>query len=794
MARKMYTKQQEPIILSEGILLSGDFCEPRERRWTDFFVRAFFLFAIVTGSLGGMLSAFDIAYDKWIFFAAALLSALYCASLYFAAWWENLGYILIFVFVLNAGFGLQTYISSGFYGILNDISTIATSFFETNAQVSYAEQVENHSLAVSVAMCYFGLIGCIFTNGLITRKMRYLPVTIFSIFFLIIPIYLEQEPSIGYVILYAAGISVVYIFRQNRYQVQQTKSKACQKAVRKAAIKHRFPENFSGKAAVGALLAVIIIYSAVAGITEMILPKDTYLSDHPQSALKLRTMDSMENLYLLGVAGLINFYQTTGGLSSGRLGGVNSVRLDYETDLTLEFVPYTYDRIYLKSFVGNRYVPYYNRWDVQAPYGIRIPTAIDAWNEKTAQLLAEGYHAGVPGYARGVIKVKNVAAPNDVYLPYYPAGTIRPDGSIDDMFYETYRGGERSYVFYPLLADHLPRDIGSLQDDFWLDVPEQNREVIAEFCQKAGLSGSREEIIDQLRDYFQQNFPYTLSPGITPRRKDFVNYFLAEKQKGYCAHFASSAVLILRYMGIPARYAEGYAVDAIEIATDATLTDQNVSDYYDGPSLLAQNSVVSYDASDGNAHAWVEVYDESIGWYPVEFTPYQTEEESQGSIWDMFLRLFQTGETEEAADDRTEGETNIANALRSSAYGFAVCLALLLMVVPVGLLVKNGMWHYRYIHADRSEKLLMQYRKMIRRICWKSNWNHIWNKKNETALAAKLASSRNFEEQVSLLAQNKLLTLETASFEHLIQTLNEAAFSQKEITEETFDEICGLLL
>lgn len=783
MAKKLLVQKQESILLSEGILLSGDFCEPRERRWTDFFVRAFFLFAIVTGSLGGMLSAFDISYDKWIFFAAALLSALYCASLYFAAWWENLGYVLIFIFILNAGFGLQTYISSGFYGILNEISTAATSFFETNAQVSYAEQIENHSLAVSVAMCYFALIGSIFTNGLIARKMRYLPVTVFSIFFLLIPIYLEQEPSAGYVILYMSGITAVYIFRQNQYQAQNVKAKAYRKAIHKEAKKHHFSGSFSGKAAVGTLLAVLLVCGLVTGLTELILPQETYLSDHTKSSLKLRTMDSMENLYLLGVAGLINFYQSTGGLSSGRLGGVNSVRLDYETDLTLEFVPYTYERIYLKSFVGTSYSPYENRWENGYAYtNPVIPPDRDFWNYATTTLLTVGYDSNLPSYARGIMTVRNVAAPVSIYAPYYTQGTL-VGGKLQNALRGTAPGTEQSYVFYPLLTDHLVKNIGPLENDsLWLEVPEPNQEVIAAFCQKAGLSGSRQEIIDQIRDYFQQNFPYTLSPGITPRRKDFVNYFLEEKQKGYCAHFASSAVLILRHMGIPARYVEGYAVDAMEIAEDATLTDQNVSDYYDGPSLLAQSSVVSYDASDGNAHAWVEMYDESIGWYPVEFTPYQTEEENQDSIWDMFLRLFQTDETKDSPDRAAEGAANIAGALRSSAYGFAACLILLLIVISVVFLAKKGIWSYRYHHADRSEKLLMQYRRTIRRICQKSRWN----KNLGTAFTKELASSKNFEEQVSLLAQKEILKSGTAAPEHLIQVLNEAAFSQAEIDEEAF--------
>lgn len=757
-------KEQPPILLSDGIILSGSFCEQREKRWTDYFVRAMVLFAIVTGSLGGMLSAFDISYEKRAFFAAALLASFYCASLYFAAWWENIGYVLIFILVLNAGIGLQTHISSGFYGILNDISSDATVFFGTNAQVSYAEQVENHSLAISVAMCYFALIGCIFANGLISHKMRYLPVTVFSLFFLLVPIYLEQEPSGGYVILLAGGIITVYILRQNRYSCQKKKEKAYQKAAKK----HIFSGSFSGEAAAGALLAVALVCTVVVGIAGLLVPRNAYMAENKRSAFKLSTMDTMENFYLLGMMGLINFYQTTGGLVNGRLGGVNSVRLDYETDLTLEFVPYTYDRIYLKTFVGAEYIPYENHWRISDE-----SRRTEGWNQDTAERLKMDYDACVSG-AKGIMKIKNVAAAAGVYLPYYSedsAKTILP-------------GMEQEYTFYPLLAERLSKNAARLENDVWLAVPEQNQAAVADFCTKAELSGSTQEIIDRLRGYFQAEFPYTLSPGITPRRKDFVNYFLTEKQKGYCAHFASSAVLILRYMGIPARYVEGYAVDAMEIAQDGKLTDYDAADYYDGDSLLAQRSVISYDASDGNAHAWVEVYDKNLGWYPVELTPYQTEEdESRGSIWDMFLRLFQTDQSGADADGTAQNMQNngIDTAFRTSVFGFAISLGIMLMTVPTGLLVKKLVWLCRYQRANRNEKLLMRYRKKIYKISVQNAQNRELRKK------------KNFEEQISWLVKGGFLASETASPQRLIRTLNEAAYSPKEISGEAFDDALGMM-
>ncbi|MDE6281899.1 MAG: transglutaminase-like domain-containing protein, partial [Oscillospiraceae bacterium] len=80
-----------------------------------------------------------------------------------------------------------------------------------------------------------------------------------------------------------------------------------------------------------------------------------------------------------------------------------------------------------------------------------------------------------------------------------------------------------------------------------------------------------------------------------PAGTDPVEYFLFTSQRGYCMHFASSAALMLRAIGIPARYVSGY--------TAQTQSGRKV------------------DVPDYAAHAWVEVYVDGYGWYPVEVTP-----------------------------------------------------------------------------------------------------------------------------------------------------------------------------
>lgn len=97
----------------------------------------------------------------------------------------------------------------------------------------------------------------------------------------------------------------------------------------------------------------------------------------------------------------------------------------------------------------------------------------------------------------------------------------------------------------------------------------------------------------------QSENSYTLSPGTTPVDRDFVEYFLFENHKGYCVHFATATVALLRSAGVPARYVEGYAVSSGDF--------ENNNEWANIP--------------DSRSHAWVEIYLSATGWVPIEATP-----------------------------------------------------------------------------------------------------------------------------------------------------------------------------
>lgn len=109
-----------------------------------------------------------------------------------------------------------------------------------------------------------------------------------------------------------------------------------------------------------------------------------------------------------------------------------------------------------------------------------------------------------------------------------------------------------------------------------------------------------DRVVAEVKQYLANHYTYTLSPGKVPDGKDFTQYFLEENKKGYCVHFATAGVVMLRAAGVPARYAEGYIV-----------TKDDYRNAADGCANIP----------DSRAHAWAEVYYPGLGWQPVEMTP-----------------------------------------------------------------------------------------------------------------------------------------------------------------------------
>ena len=98
------------------------------------------------------------------------------------------------------------------------------------------------------------------------------------------------------------------------------------------------------------------------------------------------------------------------------------------------------------------------------------------------------------------------------------------------------------------------------------------------------------------------NFRYSKTDtGHTPKEHDYVDYFLFDSKVGYCDNFSTSMVVLLRTLGIPARWTKGFT-NGLRTGTD----NQGNEEY----SIL-----------NSHAHSWPEVYFPGFGWLPFEPTP-----------------------------------------------------------------------------------------------------------------------------------------------------------------------------
>lgn len=175
-------------------------------------------------------------------------------------------------------------------------------------------------------------------------------------------------------------------------------------------------------------------------------------------------------------------------------------------------------------------------------------------------------------------------------------------------------------------------------------VPDNIETAFRDTVQNEILRENPENVMWEITELLRRTADYTWYPGKTPSGKDFAEYFFFENQKGYCTHFATTAVLLFRMKGIPARYVAGYSVDPEKFVKQE-----------DGTYLA--------EATGEDAHAWAEIYVSGKGWIPAETTPgyvdYSAEPEgtdSVGSDWIADQEENRTDHSTQQAEQKKETE------------------------------------------------------------------------------------------------------------------------------------------
>ena len=161
------------------------------------------------------------------------------------------------------------------------------------------------------------------------------------------------------------------------------------------------------------------------------------------------------------------------------------------------------------------------------------------------------------------INIRTIYAKTLQFFPYY----VQRDSWLDE--YENgqmyNRGRLKTYVY--VQAEPEPGQGLSEEDRLTDALYDHYTEIPAYTNQQAQviLSGmelddslSVEEKAEAIADYVRQTAAYDLKTDRMPEdQQDFAIWFLEESDRGYCVHFASATVVLLRAANIPARYVVG---------------------------------------------------------------------------------------------------------------------------------------------------------------------------------------------------------------------------------------------
>lgn len=232
----------------------------------------------------------------------------------------------------------------------------------------------------------------------------------------------------------------------------------------------------------------------------------------------------------------------------------------------------------------------------------------------------EDFGVGVESTNVGEVTIRTRRIRDNLYLPYYPDGDKSVTGGRAEnsegwkeytigtrMLPENWRellGSvetlEDSTIEFPIAAVEMERYLfsSSVGVERYLILPNETREwaseLVSELLSDELTATAKAETIAA---YVRGSASYDLQTARMPAGEtDFVRWFLEDSETGYCVHFATATVVLLRAAGIQARYVEGY-LTAGEAGRFVTVTQDQ-------------------------AHAWAEYYEPLLDtWIVLESTP-----------------------------------------------------------------------------------------------------------------------------------------------------------------------------
>ena len=439
-------------------------------------------------------------------------------------------------------------------------------------------------------------------------------------------------------------------------------------------------------------------------------------------------------------------------------------------------------QMYLRGFTGAVFTG--DTWEALSTQALVKNKQLLYWLnlnvfDQNAQFDAAAAYAGI---GKNTVTIQNIGACS--YYRYVPfnigkgawsqAENLNSDG--------VYADGERSYVYSVTgsSTDDILQVLTHLQGSdesavlqyrkaesgyrqfvshYYLQVPEEVKGLLQEqWDDIASMYGNANNLTQQQAQecsliFLSRCFPEEGTPEEMELPLDMA--------EGTSFQYATVAAMTLRYYGIPARYAEGYVIS------------QDMAEKFDSGETMTVDSSC--------AKAWVEVYQDGIGWIPMDLTPgigeILEDPESDDPNKTDSANKDTTEKQEEEEPEEEEQEQPEPTGGSMVLVILKTILWSLLIILAVGLFVFLILWLRRKILLGRKEKKF-QSENVKDAVAW------IYG--DTAVLLEKLGFDRGNGSMRSLQKplEEKYGAEFTAQFEHVSDLNDRALFSNYPMTEE----------
>ncbi|MGN0546808.1 MAG: transglutaminase family protein [Acutalibacteraceae bacterium] len=187
---------------------------------------------------------------------------------------------------------------------------------------------------------------------------------------------------------------------------------------------------------------------------------------------------------------------------------------------------------------------------------------------------------------------------DDYYIFTAASNQVKQYTTIAASLYESEKNGSETVSDYLNSEAHY----NTFVYENYLEIPEETKNLLETLLGEYETEYTHldyGEAKQNILSFLTSNMTYSNEAGTV--EGDFLDCFLQQTRSGYSVHFATAAAMMFRYYGIPSRYVEGYIITPDDV--DGVLADSAI------------------EIEETHAHAWVEFYQDGVGWIPFETTP-----------------------------------------------------------------------------------------------------------------------------------------------------------------------------